>query len=163
MADLRPDIRAFFDEHVRPNYDEWMAKPLDQRLAKNSVGDANNMAERVFHYWDGIDQEKLYDQTRPGDYRQALAAEVCPDFQLVNDVADAHKHFTLGRSSRQITRSDQTSPGSLGWDVARWGEGLWGSPEQLVVQLDDGSRRPLEGIMGNVIAMWEALLADWGL
>jgi len=29
--------RQFFDEHVRPNYDEWLASPLDERLAKNAV------------------------------------------------------------------------------------------------------------------------------
>lgn len=121
------------------------------------------MAERVFHFWNGTDQSKLFGSKTPGEYRAALTSNTCDDFKLVQDIANAHKHFELTNSSPRVRRSDQTAPGSLGWDVARWGEGRWCSPEQLVVQLDDGSKRPLEGIMGNVIAMWEALLDEWDI
>jgi hypothetical protein len=36
--------RRFFDRHVMPNYEDWLASPLDERLAKNAVAEANNMA-----------------------------------------------------------------------------------------------------------------------
>ncbi len=47
--------------------------------------------------------------------------------------------------------------------MARWGEGLWGSPPQLVVTLDNGDKRPLTAIMKNVMEMWERLLLGWGI
>ena len=66
--------RKFFEDHVRPNYDAWIADPLQERLATNAVSDANNMAERVFHYWDGLDRARVFDASKVGEYRNELAA-----------------------------------------------------------------------------------------
>lgn len=82
---------------------------------------------------------------------------------LARDVADAHKHFELDRSSRQLTNATQTSAGTLGWGKGGFGEGVYGGAEQLVVTLDDGSKRPLLAIMNNVMEMWEDLLQSWNL
>ena len=43
------------------------------------------------------------------------------------------------------------------------GERVYGGSEQLVVTLDDGSKRPLSAIMRNVMAMWERVLAEMSL
>ncbi len=155
--------RAFFEDHVRPNYEEWMAQPLDQRLAKNAVADANNMAARVYHHWENVDRAKVHGVNHEGQYRDALVAKECEDFGLVRDVADAYKHVVLDRPSRRVTRAGQTAPGATGWGEAGWGEGVFGGGPQLVVTLDDGNKRPLTAIMGNVMKMWEQLLSGWGL
>lgn len=42
-------------------------------------------------------------------------------------------------------------------------EGIFGGTKQLVVDLDDGAKRPLSAIMKNVIAMWERLPAQHNL
>jgi hypothetical protein len=155
--------RQFFDSHVLPNYRDWMAQPLDQRLAKNAVSDANNMAARVFRYWKDIEPQNVFNAQNEGEYRSRLTDFECVDFGLVRDIADAHKHVALERPSRLVSRADQTEIERLGWGVARWGEGRWGSPPQLVVTLDDGTKRPLTAVMKNVIGMWERLLAVWRL
>lgn len=36
--------RNFFENHVKPNYEEWLADPLSERHAKHAVSDANIMA-----------------------------------------------------------------------------------------------------------------------
>lgn len=140
-----------------------MAQPLDQRLAKNAVADANNMVARVYHHWENVDRAKVHGADDEGQYRDALAAKECGDFGLVRDIADAHKHVVLDRRSRRVTRAAQTSPGATGWGQGRWGEGVFGGGPQLVVTLDNGSKRPLTAIMGNVMEIWERLLSGWGL
>jgi hypothetical protein len=154
--------RKFFENHVTPNYKGWFASPLDERLAKNAVADANNMAARVFHYWRSRDSTKIYGATSEGQYRNELAVRECPDFGLVRDVADAHKHVELDRRNRRVTRADQTAKGGMGWGQGGFGEGVFGGP-QLVVQLDNGTKRPLSAIMKNVIEMWQRLLTLWSL
>jgi hypothetical protein len=105
--------RKFFEQHVRPNYEEWLRDPLDERRAKNAVSDANNMAARVLHYWQDRDRSKVYgcgaeDETQ---YRDELVKRECPDFAWVRDVAEAYKHVVLTRraETRIVTRYDQTA------------------------------------------------------
>lgn len=155
--------RAFFEKHVRPNYDAWMVQPLGEHLAMNAVADANNMAARVYRHWENVDRAKVYGANNEGQYRNTLAAKECADFGLVRDVADAHKHVVLHRPARRITRAIQTILYTLGWSQGRWDEGGYDGAPQLVVTLDDGSKRPLTAIMGNVMKMWERLLSGWGL
>jgi hypothetical protein len=155
--------RAFFENHLLPNYNEWLASPLNERLAKNAVADANNMAARVFHYWRDRDLTKIHGAGNEGHYRNELAARECPDFSLVRDVADAHKHFELDRPSRRVTRADQTAKGGMGCREGGVVEGVFGGGPQLVVKLDDGTKRPLSAIMKNVVEMWERLLSRWSL
>ncbi len=146
-----------------PNYQDWVALPLDERLAKNAVAEANNMAARAFHHWRSREPSLVYEADKEGRYRDELAARECPDFALVRDVADAHKHLQLDRPSRILTRSDQTGPGHMRFGEGRYGQGVYGGGPQLVVTLDDGSRRPLNSVLKNVIAMWERLLTRWSL
>jgi hypothetical protein len=155
--------RDFFENHVLPNYKEWLASPLNERLAKNAVADANNMAARVFRYWQGRDPSKIYGETNEGAYRNELTSRECQDFGLVRDVADAHKHFELDRPNRRLTRADQTARGGMGWGEGGYGEGVFGGGPQLVVKLDDGTKRALSAIMQNVIEMWQRLLTGWSL
>ena len=154
--------RDFFNNHLKPNYRDWLNLPLDERLAKNAVSDANNMAARIFNFWNANDISKIGDVLDEGAYRNYLSSK-CPDFGLVRDIADAHKHVELNRSTRRVTRSDQTQSGTMGWGEGGFGEGRFGGVEQLVITLDDGSKRPLTAVMGNVINMWEQLLSDWNI
>ena len=150
--------RQFFEQHVRPNYEEWLRNPLDERCAKNAVSDANNMAARVLHYWQDLDRSKVYGCTieQESAYREALVERECPDFAWVRDIAEAYKHVELirYRDKRIVTRHDQTA--ATGYGKRTYNEGPYGG--ELVVTGGDGTSRPLADIMGNVIAMWERLL-----
>jgi len=154
--------RDFFENHVKPNYNDWLAAPLDQRLAKNAVADMNNMAARVFHHW-GPGTAQVFGAKNEGEYRAALAANECADFGLIRDVADAHKHFRLDRPSRQLTHAGQTGLGQTGYGEGGYGEGPYGGGDALIVDLDGGTKRHLTAIAENVMNMWERLLRGWGL
>jgi hypothetical protein len=156
-------LRDFFEKHVLANYRDWLACPLDERLAKNAVNDANNMAARVFRYWQNRDVREIQRARTEGEYRDILSSRECSDFGLVRDVADAHKHFELDRANRRVTSSAQTGRGQIGVGEGGFGEGKFGGGAQLVVTLDDGTKRPLSAIMKNVIEMWERLLGRWNL
>ena len=152
----RPSPREFFERIVLPTVEESRRNPRDERLARQALSELNNLAERVFHHW-GAGVPEVYGATNVSDYRTQLAVRECSDFQLVRDIADAHKHVELGRPGRQVTRDDQTASGSLGYGEGRYGEGLYGGVEQPVVRLDDGSRRAVLGIIESVFRMWERI------
>ncbi len=155
--------RQFFEDYVKPNYEAWRANQLDVRLAKNAVADANNMAARVFMHWEKNDPSKVYGVTSEGRYRAELTARECRDFGLVRDVAEAHKHVELDRAPRQVTRSEQTTVGGMGYGEGGWSEGTYGGGPQLVITLDNGRKRALSAVLKDVIEMWARLLAGWGL
>ncbi len=157
--------RQFFDNHAKPNYEDWLANLTDERLAKNAVADANNMAERMFRYWQSRDPSQIYGAKTAGKYREALVNQECRDFGLVWDVADAHKHFELDRPSRRITHSDQTkkAPHVYGGPTYYGAKDAHYGGSHLVVTLDDGTKQPLSIVLENVMDMWERLLAQMGL
>jgi hypothetical protein len=87
---------------------------------------------------------------------------VCPDFGLVWDVHDGHKHATLNRPNRQVTNAGQTGVRHMTYGQV-YNEGVYGGGTEIVIRLDNGSKRELRLVMQNVMAMWEKLLVDMGL
>jgi hypothetical protein len=46
-----PNPRDFFENMLKPSYDEWLLEPLVEWKAKAVVANANILAERLFRYW----------------------------------------------------------------------------------------------------------------
>ena len=118
------------------------------------------MVERQVRYERG---DKEFDEMVKK--RRAALAKAYPDFRLVRDIDDAHKHLELtrpARPNRLLTSSNQiavrNTEGSWGgsWG-SLWGES-WGATSAMVVRLDDGTQRPLSLILDNVTSMWERIL-----
>lgn len=149
----------FFSQHVLPNYWEWQKNPLDMRLAMNAVSDANNMAEYMWRLRGRTFQCVAL-------YRDYLANTKCKEFAFVRDIADAHKHIELSRSSRNVTHNSQTKRLYRGvwpkgtWAKGFWAKGTWFEKEELVVTLDSGEQIPLSKILPQVIEMWKRLLDE---
>lgn len=156
-------LRNFFETHVNPSVSEWHASPLDQRLANNAVSALNNMAARAYQHWKAHDTNRLHGAVSEGAYRNELAARECADFGLIRDIADAHKHVVLNRPNRRVTRHDQTALREMAFGQELIGENVFCGVPDLVVTLDDRSKRPLIAIVANVVDMWERLLHEWRL
>jgi len=152
------DPTLFYRDFVRRAYDEWLAAPLDEYRAKMAVHQANVMAERMWHYWNKRDPSKVFATPKVREYRKYLRGTVCQDFGLIWDVDDAHKHVQLNRASRDVTNASQTGVDAIGWDEGLWDETPWDGEEIMVIRLDNGTKRPLEVVLKNVIEMWETLL-----
>ena len=76
--------RDFFENNVKPSYQNWRNEPLEEYRVRALFGFANDMAEWMFHH---LALEKVYQDRGPAQYRDALAEE-CPDFGLLRDIAD---------------------------------------------------------------------------
>ncbi len=46
----------------------------------------------------------------------------------------------------------------MGWGEGGFGEGIFGGGDQIVIQLDDGSKRALSAVILAVMKMWAATL-----
>jgi hypothetical protein len=148
---------------VRPSYDGWLSDPLAEWMAKAAVANADTMAERTFVYWQMRDIARVSGARSAYQYRTHLRQNVCADFGLVWDIHDGHKHMTISRNNRQVTRSDQTGVDQMGFGEGGFGEDVYGGPDQIVIQLDDGSKRALSAVMLNVMEMWKDTLGRMGL
>ena len=156
--------REFFEQMVKPSYRDWRAEPLAEHRAKATVGFANDMAERMFHY---LVLDKKYGPRGTARYRDELAIN-CSDFGLLRDIADNTKHFRIGRSNRKVSSAEQTSIGALTWERLgdKWEEAAWTWEESgslLIVTLDTGTQRSLISVVNNVMSMWEKLLQQYEL
>ena len=104
--------REFFDKYLIPNVREWEGEPLYERRAMNAVLSLNHMADWFF--LQSKDEAKLpMSVTGTKQYREHLVSAECPDFQIIWDVADAHKHFKLDRKSAKVKEVDQTKVGEM--------------------------------------------------
>ncbi len=154
--------RDFFNNIVRPSYDAWLADPLSEWKAKAAVANADILAERVFVHFGKVDPVKVFGAKTVARFRTHLRESVCADFGLVWDIHDGHKHARLDRASSRITSADQTGVSGMGYGEGGYGEGVYGGGPQIVVELNDGSKRALSSIMLNVMAMWTKFLEDIG-
>jgi hypothetical protein len=152
--------QEFFENIVKPSYQGRLLDPLIEWKAKAAVSNADTMAERVFVYWNTREQAQVAGAKSAYQYRVHLRERVCPDFGLVWDLHDGHKHMIVSRGNRQVTSATQTGVAQI---EGEYGEGLLGGGDQIVIELDDRSKRALSGVMQNVMAMWNKLLADMGL
>ncbi|WP_281685006.1 hypothetical protein, partial [Thalassobaculum salexigens] len=148
---------------VRPDFEAWNSEKANQRLAKHLASNLNNMAARTWSYWKKSHPININHTSSEGKYRDFVISNICDDFALIRDIADAHKHVELNRDSRRITRSSQTDSDSIKWDEGCWDEARWDSPEELIITLDDGSKRTFEAVANRVMNMWEELLQSWNL
>jgi hypothetical protein len=148
----------FFVEHVEPNLRDWEASPLEPQRAMNIAVALNQLADHYWHCFCGNPKNVL----GAGDltaFRRALSVSY-PSFSLIRDVADAHKHFRLSRSDRNISEASQATVGSMGWGEAEFGVGEWGSPPEVVVTYDDGTKHHFRAAVWDIVEMWRGLLAN---
>jgi len=137
---------------------EWGAAPLDIRRAMNAAVALNQMADHFWHGFASIETARVFNTSSPGAFRTELA-KGNPDFALLRDVAEAHKHVKLDRPGRAVTSAMQSSIGATGYGEAGFGEGPFGGGPSVVVVLDDGSKRHLSAVAEQVMNLWMTMLA----
>lgn len=149
----------FFDRHVLPNVAEWRKSPLDLRLAMNAAVSLNQMADYFWHQFSESEPDRVFAETTVRRFRRELSTRH-PNYGLIRDVADAHKHLKLDRDDRVLTSAGQTGVGSLGFGEAEYGLGTFGGSEEVVIELDSSQRRHFSGVVEDVVRMWEAMLSE---
>jgi hypothetical protein len=154
--------KKFYAEFVRRAYDEFVASPLDLYRVKVAVIQADTMAERVWNFYKD-NPGKIGGARTARAYRQFIVAKECPDFQLVWDVHDGHKHVSLRREGRKVTSAAQTGirkiEGAFASDA--FSEAFQIERTDAVINLDDGTERIFSDVLRSVVEMWERLLSKF--
>lgn len=146
----------FFRDHVLPAIQDWQA---DETAIHKAMLVATNLAHMADYYWNSFsnDNARVFGKGTVKEFREQLEID-CPDYALIRDVCDAHKHLTLNRPSRCITNADQTTTGNMGWGEAKWDDARWDSPEEVVVTDDSGGKHHFIGLVRRTEDMWRNLL-----
>lgn len=146
----------FFKTHVLPALKDWRNDQTNERLGMSLAVALNQTADYYFHSFPAGDP-KLLNAKHVGQLRTELTKQNA-SYALIRDVAEAHKHVKLDRPDRFVTSAGQTTVGGTGWGEGGYGEGPFGGGPQLVVTLDDGTRRAFSAIVDETVKLWELLL-----
>jgi hypothetical protein len=136
---------------------DFEQNPLDMRLAMNAAVALNQLADYFWQTFNSTDPARVYGAPSVRGLRDALVAR-CPEFAVVRDVAEAHKHMKLDRGARVLTRADQTAQGSTAFGEAGYGTGPWGGGPSVVVELDTRERVHFSHAARVVLEQWKAML-----
>jgi len=157
MTTQLSSAQTFFDIHVLPSVESWRKHPFDIRLAMQTAVALNQMADYFWHSYQTINPDLVFFAENAGAFRKELAKKnLC--FELIRDVAEAHKHVTLNRPGRSLTDARQTAVGATGFGEARFNEGPWGGGQSIVIELDDGSKAHLTMLIDQVVHLWGSML-----
>jgi hypothetical protein len=155
--------RSFFEKYLRPNFEDWMVSPIDERRAMNAILSLNQMTDWFYHEIKS-NPSQLALAASVSDLRKHLAQNECSDFQLIWDVADAHKHFKLDRKSAKVIGAEMTSIQKTQYvEEGYWDDGYVEDEDELVVDLGSGDLRSIIVFAQRIYEMWERLLAKHGL
>jgi hypothetical protein len=147
----------FFEIHAKPNFEEWEKSSLDIRLAMNAVVSLFHMADYFWNAHKGGSSALVFNAKTLPKFRTELASRN-PDFQVLDGIANSHKHMKLTWVNHFITNASQTSIGTTGFGVANWGSGSYGGDIAITVLLNNNSTRDVSDILRQVISMWDTML-----
>jgi hypothetical protein len=150
-------VRQFYELHFLGNYDDWKAAPLDKRRAMNLALSANQLADWVLADRMAQAPHLVSAWKTPRAFRDWLTSR-CPDFGLVWDVADGHKHMRLTKPERD--KPVQEFAGAF--DVGAFDQSAFDT-NHLAIVLHDGTARRLPVVFRSVSEMWARLLKEWAM
>lgn len=150
---MQTQAHEYFEIHVIPNLDAWMTQPTNMRLAMNAVVVLYHMADHFWHAYSSSDPSRVFSTANSSLFRSELARQD-NHYKVLRDVAEAHKHMELDRSSRVLTQANQTTVGATGWGEGGFGTGPFGGGPSIVVELDDGSKHHLSCVAKKVKELW---------
>jgi len=178
--------RVFYDEILLPCYRSFRRRPTIEWVCFSAISNSDIMAERMHYFWYYIvfeepnvpqdAKEEAYEVT-PGfltkkrsvglrKYREYLVTQ-CSDFQLIWDVHDAHKHYSLHRENASVHHADQTGriPMVIQKMQPHHNDAIIQRDEIEAISVVSDSRviAPARQILGSVMKMWTGELARVGL
>ncbi len=154
--------REFLDTVVQPNVAEFSENYDDVRRAFNAVASVDALAAYLYQHLRSSNHPDVDSVSDDSQYRAELATQH-PDFGLLRDVAKAHKHVRLVRGNPEVSGADQTEVKSLAYGEARYGEGRFGSPDQVVVVTDSGENRVIESLVAGCVKFLDGRLKHYNI
>ena len=109
-----------FRREIKPALDDYLAHPLDERLANNVARAIDHFADWTFKYHKEVDPSRLSGATDEKSFRAQLLPQ-CPELQMMNDLSDAAHHRFLDRPNNPPRVVTEFDGGLLGaeWATVR--------------------------------------------
>lgn len=149
------EMHDHLEQIVRPNMADLADAYGDVRRAFNAIAAVDALAGHIWRWCRTNAVHEIEDIQDDSDYRRRLSQKNV-DFALVRDMAKAQKHIHLTRGNPQVSGADQVETRSLGWGQARYGEGRYGSPPQVVVETEEGEVHVVETVLCRAIVFLES-------
>lgn len=153
--------KTFFSMMVEPTVAEFIQYPFDIRRGLLAALVLNHMADHI-----ALEGCTSTDRSHMNNLLKTTRDSMllnCPEFQFIQDVADATKHSklstskTVGSAPRDVSSSSQISS-TPGLFEAPFGEGMFAEAVIVFVNLKDGSSKPLLPAVQTVLAAWKSEL-----
>jgi hypothetical protein len=146
----------FFQRFVCRAAAQWESAKLDELHALTLSVVLAHTADYYFNSLK-LGDPRLLGASCDGQFRKALAIDYHP-YSLMRDVADAHKHASLGRKSAAIQSPSQVSVGQRRTDEDIFFDDFQ-HPEEIVVTTTAGKQFAFESIAIAVFQFWKDKLA----
>jgi hypothetical protein len=153
--------REFLYQIVRPNLAEFTQNYGDLRHAFNAIAAVDALAAHI-HIWTKANAPNLASHGDDTAYRGELARQN-PQFALLRDVAKAQKHVHLDRGTPQIKNTDNVTARVIGFGEGGYGEGRYGGPPQVIVDLPGGGLAYVETIIAESLNFLEQQMKNVGI
>jgi hypothetical protein len=165
------DHKKFWDEVVRPEYNEYMADVGDIRRAWHCATSLFHLADWVYHnnkaYIDAnvtyTDKNGVLKRVRNEKSFANAVGSLCPEFELIRGIANSAKHHTLERKANHdaapshaantYTQSSSFTPGSFA-------PGPFGGTEQVMLEGPNGDDIDFSLIATKALNAWIKFCKD---
>jgi hypothetical protein len=128
--------REFLDQIAKPNLEEAMQNINDIRIAFNACAAVTALASHLFEY---LKDNGLTRFARDGEFKTKFLSQHSEQFRIVHDIAEAHKHARLVRTTL-VDSSDALRSEIKDAGYQRWNELLWDGTEAICVRVNGEQR-----------------------
>lgn len=161
-------LRNFFVECVLADHDAYREAraikiaglSIDLRLAVHACSSMFHLADHIFDGFSSTDSTFPFSSL--GKYHSHLV-NICPDFGIVKDCANAHKHRRLKKYSPQVSSADSLQEVVV---VTEYQDdrGIYRIAEKEIhIKLDNGTIKILHECLDSVRCMWWDELVHLGV
>lgn len=150
------DLSAHFHEHLLGLYIRYRETRDEPKAGRSrDLQAATAAANALYHFREHLPTSHAMSR--------AEAAAICPDYDLVGDIANASKHAELTRGAPKVTRAQSLYELVVSTEFSD-DQGTFTDARKLViVKLNDGTEREVFDIATNVINFWGEELVRWGM
>ncbi|MGZ8285680.1 MAG: hypothetical protein ACXW27_04375 [Allosphingosinicella sp.] len=145
---------AFLNDVVRPNVADFHQNFGDLRLAHNAVASVDALAAHLYVWLKANAPNAVSGIVDDSAFRAELANRD-EMFRLLRDIAKAQKHVHLTRHNPLVTQASQVASKPVGWGEGGFGQGRYGGPIQVVVDLGNGRLAYVEEVVDGALALLE--------
>lgn len=161
MQNARMTARQFLTDVVHPNVSDFHSRYDDVRFAYNAISAVDALAAHLFEWVAANNPSAVTGIPDDTVYRGALAARD-QGFALLRDIAKAQKHVRLTRGSPQVSQASQITARPIGFGLGGFGQGRYGGPPQVVVDITPTHFEYVESVVDNALAFLEAEMTALG-